>query len=228
MNLIEFGGTRILFVSAWWPEQEALAEKFAQGHQLKSHSDSLKSAGPFAFFTTGVGTPRAAAALSGLLASAAAATRLPRLVCFVATAGAYDPQTSLNSAHMVDSALWSDGDLLSGRAYLPQVDGVESIHSDFAQSLHCDSALKRAISTPAITLHAELCTELCKHAELENLEVYGVALACSLHSMPWIASLGVSNSVGAQAHAEWKKNHRSASLAAQQLILKSLGKEWLS
>ncbi|MEY3901766.1 MAG: hypothetical protein RL189_1072, partial [Pseudomonadota bacterium] len=196
--------------------------------QLITKSDSLKSAGPFAFFTTGVGTPRAAAALSGFLASASATSGLPRLVCFVATAGAYDPQTPLNSAHLVDTALWSDGDLLSGRAYLPQVAGAESINSDFAKTLQNKDSTKKAISTPAITLHDELCTSLSKCAELENLEVYGVALACALHSVPWIASLGVSNSVGAQAHAEWKKNHRSASLAAQQLILRNLGKEWIS
>ncbi|MEN9810457.1 MAG: hypothetical protein RLZZ488_2024 [Pseudomonadota bacterium] len=228
MNQIEFRQTKVLFVSAWWPEQEALAEQLAQGHQLKSHSDSLKSAGPFAFFTTGVGTPRAAAALSGLLASASASSTLPRLVCFVATAGAYDPQTPLNSAHLVDSALWSDGDLLSGRAYLPKVEGAESIHSDFAQTLQNCDAKKKAISTPAITLHDELCTALSKYAELENLEVYGVALACALHTVPWIASLGVSNSVGAQAHAEWKINHRIASRAAQQLIMRTLGEDWLS
>lgn len=228
MSLSELEQTKILFVSAWWPEQEAMAEQLAQGYRLKKHTDTLRSAGPFAFFTTGVGTPRAAASLSGLLAAASAASGLPRLVCFVATAGAYDPQTPLTSAYLVTSALWTDGDLLSGRAYLPQVDVAESIHSDFRHTSDNEVALKRAMSTPAITLDSGLCVLLGKHAELENLEVYGVALACGLHSVPWIATLGVSNSVGAGAHEAWKKNHQSASLAAQQLILGSLGKEWFS
>ncbi len=46
---------------------------------------------------------------------------------------------------------------------------------------------------------------------LENLELYGLAKVASEAGIPWNALLGVTNSIGENAHEEWKVNHERVS-----------------
>ena len=57
---------------------------------------------------------------------------------------------------------------------------------------------------------------------LENLEVFGVANACALHSVPFAAVLGVSNRVGSTGRDEWRAHHKTAAHAACEVVLRWL------
>lgn len=221
MSPDNFFGLKTWVVSAWWPEQSRMAETLANGDVIKVLGDSFRRSGDLGFLTTGIGTPRAALNLGATLAQAAAAGALPRMICFVATAGAYNRQVPLESAHLVTSAGWSDGDLSKNASYLPKVERCEYLQSDLTNPSAGESGCLRALSTPGITLDMQLAGELAELADLENLEIFGVALAANRFAVPWIASLGVSNTVGSSAHEQWKAHHLEASLAAQMLLVEN-------
>lgn len=61
--------------------------------------------------------------------------------------------------------------------------------------------------------------ELARHAasfaaQVENLELWGVARACKRFETPFGAVLGLSNLVGEQAGEQWQANRESAAMAA--------------
>ena len=79
-----------------------------------------------------------------------------------------------------------------------------------------------ALNPPSITTSSELAKQFAQHAEVENLEIAGVAVASEQAGLPWCSVLGVSNEVGQLAHEQWKSHHKSASLAAQKSLARSL------
>jgi nucleoside phosphorylase len=52
------------------------------------------------------------------------------------------------------------------------------------------------------------------NCDVENLEAFAVARAAATAGIPFIAILGISNTVGPMAHAEWKRNAARAAAAA--------------
>ncbi|NBO38165.1 hypothetical protein EBU99_06250 [bacterium] len=212
---------RTWIVSAWWPEQRDLAESMAQGEVVESVNESLTLVGGIGFLRTGVGTPRAAAVVSRALARAHAHGGHADALIFLATSGAYASDVPLESAWLISNARWSDGSLATGQSYLPGLDaGMETIAATLSAFSGADPEAC-ALSTPGITLSTELAHSLAQKGRFENLEIFGVALAAQQFSIPWAAVLGVSNTVGPQAHDQWKSHHLKASLAAQKLLLKS-------
>jgi nucleoside phosphorylase len=211
-------GIRTWVVSAWWPEQRDLVDAFATNSNAIVYNDNITLCGTVGFLRTGVGTPRAAAALAHTLAVGKFHGSQPDAVLFLATAGAYSSQHTLGSAHLVSAVSWSDGDLLRGDSYLPGLDGGSERLVSALQPFS-EGALS-ALSTPGITVSMELSGVLSKQADFENLELYGVALAAEEFSVPWGAVLGISNVVGPDAHPQWREHHLAASRAAQQLLMK--------
>jgi nucleoside phosphorylase len=60
-------------------------------------------------------------------------------------------------------------------------------------------------------------------SQVEHLEAYGVAAACSARGVPFAAVLGVANTVGARARDEWRANHRPSAAAAVDTVLRYVG-----
>jgi nucleoside phosphorylase len=54
--------------------------------------------------------------------------------------------------------------------------------------------------------------------EVEHLEAFAVAAACSAERVPVIAVLGVANRVGSAARDEWRRHHASAGKAATDVV----------
>lgn len=211
------GGVRFWVVSAWLPEQQFLREQFAGSlADSKKSADSLE-VGEVGFLCTGVGAVRAAARVAQAIAHPARAALKPEAVLFVGTAGCYTKDIAFNSAQFCSEVIWTDGDLVTGRSYLPNArNGVVHIGSE--SLLFSDSGLV-AVSTPGITTDERLSERLGLVGHLENLELFGVAEAARGVGVNWGAVLGVSNRVGANAHHEWKENHLEASLSAQRALL---------
>lgn len=252
-NVNLFAGVRNWIVSAWWPEQRVLAEHMSREDPARTSTFSFESlmtlsgfkgslrdvdattektdpilriVGSTAFLCTGIGTPQTSISLSTALVLAQRWRACSDAIYFVATAGSYSKNTPINTAHLVKSALWGDGDLAQGRAYLPTVKKFDSkIATRISECVEQKEAM-RVLSTPGITLDTELARVLGDSADLENLEIFGVAQVAHAFGIPWAACLGVSNQVGPLAHEEWKQHHASASLAAQELLVHAFPKEF--
>jgi nucleoside phosphorylase len=223
-NLI-LSKVRSWIVSAWQPEQKFLFGELSRGRSVETVSSNLQVVGPYAFLTTGIGTPRASMALGSGLTAAANAGAQTHSVFFVATAGSYESAISMNSAHAVSSALWSDAALAAQQSYLPKVEKYEQLNSEIGFGNSSVEGSLRVLSTPGITLDPVVAARFGGFAELENLEIYGIALAASFFNVRWNSVLGVSNVVGRAAHAQWKANHEMASLAAQRKLMELFPEE---
>jgi purine-nucleoside phosphorylase len=225
MSDVLLSNVRTWIVSAWLPEHKSLIDVLSRGRIVETVSPNLKVTGPYAFLTTGVGTPRASMVLGSALTSALRAGSQTQSVFFVATAGAYQPSAVLNSAHLVSTALWSDAALAVGQSYLPQVDRFDELRASPEQGRQSRQKALRALSTPSITLDNSVARSFSMCADLENLEIFGIALAASFAKIQWNAVLGISNHVGPDAHIQWKRHHESASKAAQEMILEIFPEE---
>lgn len=216
---LDLSAVRTWIVSAWRPEQNWLIERISAAHPLIEQTQILSQCGPFAFVRTGIGSIRAAAVLSRFLAQAEEQRCQSDAVWFVATAGAYSLEHALKKAFFAKGVTWTDGDLLSGAAYLPKAaTAVETIPADLPSALNSSLSV---VSTPAITLSPNLASALSSQGNLENLELYGVAQAAREANVRWGAVLGVSNFVGPDAHKEWQKHHEQASVEAQRLLFET-------
>ncbi len=198
---------KALFVlGAFPPEIEPLRLKFS------STANSF-----IRFCSVGIGSVAAAAATAEILSSSIAAGEIPS-VLFIGTAGSVDevPRFTLVSA---TSTMFSDAGVCSGRAYLP-AGAIEPILSDERKGRKILEMVGEAsvrfasiYSSPSITSDATLARELADRtqARFENLELFGVASAAARFGVPWNAVCPVTNIVGPDAHAEWKKNATAAS-----------------
>lgn len=153
--------------------------------------------------TTGVGALAAAVAT----ATQIAASR-PSRVLFVGTCGAYDARYAVGDLVSVGEALAVSLDVLSGRAYRPEIE-ITRWEAGWALPF---PAVAAAVP-PAITVDPEGAALLATLAAVEHLEVTGVFAACAAAGVPVAAALGVANRVGPEAHAEWKVSHARVSRA---------------
>lgn len=153
--------------------------------------------------TTGVGAIAAAVTT----ASQIAALR-PSRVLFVGTCGAYDARLAIGDLISVGEALAVSLDVLSGRAYRPE---VEQTRWEAGWALPFPAVT--AAVPPAITVDLEGAALLATRAAVEHLEVTGVFAACAAAGVPVAAALAVANRVGPGAHAEWKASHARVSRA---------------
>lgn len=199
----KFENKKILIVSAWEPEQSILNQK-------------LKNNQNISFLLTGIGSLRATQRVTLALAQ-----KKFDFVLFCGTAGAYNSKTELSKVFACQKVMWSDGAVLLGKSYIPP-------HQNLTETLECteDFAFKilhaSALCLPSITTDENLATECARHADLEHLELFGVALTCQEFKIPWSGILGVANIVHKNAHIQWKQNHVKASEMAQQEFLNLL------
>jgi len=147
--------------------------------------------------TTGVGAISAAVATASQLAAS-----LPSRVLFVGTCGAYDERLAVGDLVSVSEAVAVSLDVLSGRAYRPEIEITR-----WAAGWPLPFPAVAAAVPPAITVDPEGAALLATLAAVEHLEVTGVFAACAAAGVPVAAALAVANRVGPQAHAEWKASH---------------------
>jgi nucleoside phosphorylase len=219
----------LLVLSAWWPEQRALAARrsgdpgtFGQKapllpvgpEELAWASGGICGAGHWehgAFVagdivlcTVGVGLVEAA------VRSARAIDRwMPREVWFLGTAGAFDLGTHpLLSVVRPRAAVVLDACTMRSESYVPMPTPRLASAADESWG---------TVGSPlGITRSDALATEYGDLAQAENLEAYAVARAAAEANLPWQMFLGISNAVGEGSHAQWATHHLGASLAAQK------------
>jgi nucleoside phosphorylase len=142
----------------------------------------------------GIGAVDAAAG-----AAQAIAQVRPRLVLFVGTAGRYGATPSIGACAVARRIYLAPTAVLRGEAYLP---------GPMPHQLMTDVALRRALRGAGRAPAADVATTL----GITSRRALAVRLAAPG------AVLGVANTVGPQAHREWRANASAATAAACAVI----------
>jgi futalosine hydrolase len=156
----------------------------------------------------------------GPVVAAANATALmcgdrPSAIILVGTAGAYPGGPPVGSVIVASRLGLGDGAARAGLGYVPipppTIDGdLEWLESGLPRA--------KVLTTTAITTDPALAGLFARDGwEVEHLEAYGVALACSAARVPFAVVLGIANQVGPTAHAEWSANRSRVQDAVRQI-----------
>jgi futalosine hydrolase len=159
----------------------------------------------------------------GPVAAAARAAQLiarhsPAEVLLVGIAGSYDPaRLALGSATSFREVAL-DGSGGTGFPQWPARDGVAAIHERLPLRPARGACAALLLTVSSATVPAR--RELLPGAAAEDMEGFGVAIACALARLPCTIVRGISNAVGERDHARWRIGEALA--AARTLALAEL------
>lgn len=192
---------KILILGAFPPELNPLRQGFPESSR-------------FHFAETGVGMVSAAASTTRELMKMEGV----EAALFTGSLGAFSESVELLTPVLASGVVLSDAALSLGKGYLPEIQRrrfsaspAEVLNIGAAGSLN--SVVEGWVaSSLAITSNAPLGKQIQEEtgATFENLELFGVALACHQAGIPWAAVGVVTNHVGENASAQWKANHKRA------------------
>ncbi len=161
----------------------------------------------------GIGASSAAAAVTRGILSVQ-----PRAVIMIGTCGVYPnlaqyrPQDVViaTRAHAIDHA-----HIMGGAAFPDPMQTVATTHSLMSTALsqcHARAHLAAVGSPLGYTTGDSFAASVYDKTgcETENLEIFGVALACRATEIPFIAALGVSHMVGSSGRQDHVLFHRDA------------------
>jgi nucleoside phosphorylase len=208
---------KVLTLAAFEPELLPLREALASSSVSLSCNVSLHS--------VGIGLSAAAAG-----AALRAAAERPALVVLVGTCGVYEAAgvaagdvVVANRVELVEPCAIG---ALGGWTEIPQpVRLVYEASAEAAAAFEKAGAkLVGVATTLGVTVDDHVATEIARTtgASAEHMEAHGVAAACAALGVPFVAVLGVANTVGSRARDEWKANHLRASRAVAPLLLRGL------
>jgi futalosine hydrolase len=166
----------------------------------------------------------------GLVAAAVGAASAirragPRAVVFVGTCGAYPGRgLSLGDVVVGRRLFLTSTAVLEGRgAYPAPMRTAADANAPLADALANEGAREVTVGTTlAITTDDGLAERIARDADVEHLEAFAVAEACSAAGVAFAVVLGVANFVGANAREQWRANHRAAGDAAGALVARWL------
>lgn len=159
----------------------------------------------------GVGPVVAAARAATLLA-----TRRPDFVVMLGTGGSYEGGPAIGEAIASSRVGLSYGVAAMGLGYVPRPPAPVVADESLLQRL--DVPRHAVLTTGAITTDHTLAERIADGYTVEHLEAFGVALACHQAGVPFVAVLGISNEVGADAHTQWLTHRDEAQQAARRAI----------
>ena len=164
-------------------------------------------------------------------ATAAIAEINPEAVIFVGTAGLFPnrrPDLALAGVAATRRLVLSADGVTTGDAYFPPAlpaaqETTLAVRRIAAATglLMADVACPLAITSRPAPAGRRAHTPT---SDLENLEAFAVARAAAAAALPFAAILGISNSVGPSAHAQWKRNATRAAAAACRAALEVIEK----
>lgn len=206
----------VLIVSAFAPELRGLRQQLGENLVGDVRGISVMAK------TLGVGLPAASASMARRIWQLS-----PRAVVLVGSCGVYPGLSHYQPCDVVVASRITllDHASIAGRAAFPEPmqTSIEP-HAMLATGLSSSGARARAVplaTTLSITTDDVLAAGVYARTgcEAENLEAFGVALACLSTDVPFAAVLGVTNVVGARARDDWKTYERQAGIAATDVVL---------
>ena len=164
----------------------------------------------------GVGPIVAAARAAFILAR-----ERPERVGLVGTGGSYRGGPAVGAAIVSRKLGLSYGVAAMGLGYVPRAPSPCVGDPDMIAALSVEA--HNVLTVGAVTTDKQLADRLSDGWTVEHLEAFGVALACREAGIPFIAVLGISNTVGSDAHIQWLTNRDAAQQAARDAIAPLLG-----
>lgn len=165
------------------------------------------------------------------VAGASAAKRVfqlaPRAVVQLGTCGIYPGAGDYQPYDVIVASKLKLVDLavLTGRARWPEpMQAERDTHPHMTSGLA--SAGRRVFTAPvactyAVTTDDAVAAEIPKltgcHAE--NLEGFSIAHACHLAEIPFASVLAATHVVGSNAHSDWQKHERQATITAAEILV---------
>ena len=159
----------------------------------------------------GVGPVVAAANASSLLA-----LHQPEFVVLIGTGGAYAGGPDIGTAIAATEVGLSYGVAAMGLGYVPRPPSPVSCDEGLLSRLELPR--HNVLTSGAITTDVTLAERLSDGFTVEHLEAYGVAYACHVARVPFVAVLGISNVVGPSAHTQWLTHRDEAQAVARAAI----------
>ncbi len=158
----------------------------------------------------------------GALAAAVETSRLllrhgPRQVLFLGTCGALDPGLGVGSLVAVAEVLDTSLEERRGEAFRPE---LQRARWTLGLVLRPPGVVVAA--TPAITASTAGALALAEVAQVEHLELAGVAAACEAFGVELGALLGVANPVGPEGHGVWLREHARVSQSLREELRRLL------
>ena len=164
----------------------------------------------------GVGPVVAAARAARILAETK-----PDRVALIGTAGSYATGPAVGAAIASARLGMSYGVATLGLGYVPRAPGP--IDGDPEMLATLGLPMHDVLTVGAITTDRLLADRFSDGWTVEHLEAYAVAFACREARIPFVAVLGISNTVGADAHMQWLTHRDSAQKAARDALRPLLG-----
>ncbi len=145
----------------------------------------------------------------------------------VGSVGSVSKSVELFSLVSAKSVSLADYLLIKGDAYLPEGTVTTIVSSEALQGVilkFLPISSGAIYSTLAITGSEQAAKTLSEGASapFENLELFGVASACHHLGIPWTGLCAVTNTVSAEGHLQWKKNHKQAAELTAKRFLQML------
>lgn len=190
--------SKILITAAFEPE-------------LKPLRLALKKQKNIVFSTSGIGITQAAAKTTVALLRTKA-----KQVIFVGSSGSYSKKIPLLTIVCATESIIGDYAFCSAKSYNPKnypaIFKADNGVIKKIKSLKNEKVFFSPISsTISITNNRSWAKKFLKKDHyFENLELYGVAQACSNLGIPWNAISVVTNHIGKNANMEWLKNYVEA------------------
>lgn len=167
----------------------------------------------------GIGLPLAAAGISNRVT-----VLRPRAVLMIGSCGAYPSRgraigdvVAARTIHLVEPAVVAD------EAGFPRAMSVRE-EADAAMSAglaQYGASLASIATTLAVTTSATLSAKIAERCEcdVEHLEAFAGAAACSKERIAFTTVLGVANIVGPSGREQWKANGAAAHSAAVRVVM---------
>lgn len=164
--------------------------------------------------------PGVALGVGPVVAAAAAGAMLvrenPRAVVLVGTAGTYAGGPPIGAVVAAGTLGLASTAAARGLGYVPMAPGLLTVNSWLFEAAGVPAA--RVLTVAAITTDPALAAEYGREWEVEHMEAYAVAHACSVAEVPFLALLGITNDVGPDAHRQWLANRDAAQEAVQAVV----------
>lgn len=167
--------------------------------------------GPLPGTVLGVGMIAAATSTARLLA-----TDRPDGVVLIGTAGAFPGGPKVGSVVVAARVGLGCPATALGLGYVPRSPGPIDADTELSKRLNLADA--RVLTNLAITTDAGLAARFGTDWDVEHMEAYAVAYACSDAGIPFVAVLGITNTVGPNAHAEWLRYRLAVSEAVRAAV----------
>jgi futalosine hydrolase len=203
----------VLVLGAFYPELAPLRPLLGDAMRGRIGSRAVAAS------AVGIGLPHASVG-----ATVRIGEEKPQAVVLVGTCGTY-PGAGLAVGDVVVArrVRLVDAAVVHGTAQFPDPMsiGCESDPSLRAGVASGGAVLADVATTLAVTVDDAVAQRIAaaSGAQVEHLEAHGVATAAAQWGVPFVAVLGVANTVGSRAREEWRQNHRAAADAAVRRVV---------